>query len=314
MVGVQAKPIKWDMANEYNDSSLHAEAQIKFAEVLEEKTQGDITIMHHFGGAMGYESQDQFDAVADGALPIANTNLTTLGGIDPFFLLSSLPFLVRSADEAQALWNAAQPSYAEIFEKNNQVLLYASPWTPAGMWSNKPLNDAESLKDFKVRTWDTNGTKTLINAGVNAIQLTWADVIPQLATGGINAVLTSTEGGANAKFWEHLEYFTPLNYSMSLNISHMNKDVFDALTKEQQEAVFLASEEAAKVGWQAVVERQENNFVDMKANGMDVAEQAPDSVLELLSVAATPIVEDWLERTGSKGENVLNAYFKSVGR
>ena len=117
MVGVQAKPIKWDMANEYNDSSLHAEAQIKFAEVLEEKTQGDITIMHHFGGAMGYESQDQFDAVADGALPIANTNLTTLGGIDPFFLLSSLPFLVRSADEAQALWNAAQPSYAEIFEK-----------------------------------------------------------------------------------------------------------------------------------------------------------------------------------------------------
>lgn len=303
--------MNWDMANEYNDSSIHAAAQLKFAEVLSEKTDGAITITHHFGGAMGYHSQDQFDAVGDGALPVANTNITTLGGIDPAFLLSSLPFLVRSADEARALWDAARPVYARIFEENNQVLLYASPWTPAGLWSATPVNNASDFQNLKIRTWDTNGTRTLINAKASAVQLTWGDVIPQLATGGINAVLTSTEGGANAKFWEHLRYFTPLNYSMSLNVSHMNKDVYDGLTPEQQQAVMDAAEIAGNVGWEAVVTRQNDNFVEMKANGVEISDAAPVDVLDLLANAATPLIEAWLNQTGDEGNAILQK-FRSV--
>lgn len=305
---------KWDMPNEYNESSLHAAAQKRFADVLHQKTSGAITISHHFGGSIGYKSQDQYDAVGDGALPIANTNITTLGGIDPYFLLSSLPFLVRSADEARTLWETAKPVYAEIFDQDNQVLLYASPWTPAGLWSKTPINDVADFEKLKVRTWDANGTRTLINAKTSAVQLNWGDVIPQLATGGIDAVLTSSEGGANAKFWEHLTYFTPLNYSMSLNVTHMNKDVFKSLTKEQQNAVLEAAKEAEALGWKEVVERQEQNYVDMKANGVTIANVTPADVLDRLADAAKPISESWIKQTGSQGVNTLQAYQKAVGR
>src|SRR5690625_2553842 len=100
-MGTSAAAEVWDMVNEYNDSSLHAATQLLFGEILEEQTNGDIIINHHFGGAMGYSSQDQFDAVGDGALQLANTNITTLGGIDPIFLLSFLPFLVSVDKEAR---------------------------------------------------------------------------------------------------------------------------------------------------------------------------------------------------------------------
>lgn len=313
-MGTSAAAEVWDMVNEYNDSSLHAATQLLFGEILEEQTNGDIKINHHFGGAMGYSSQDQFDAVGDGALQLANTNITTLGGIDPIFLLSSLPFLVRDDQEARQLWETAKPAYAKIFEDNNQVLLWASPWTPAGLWSKSEVTNVDDFKKLKIRTWDTNGTQTIINAGANAVQLNWGDVVPQLATGGIDAVLTSTEGGANAKFWEHLSYFSPLNYSMSLNVSHMNKDVFDGLSEEQQQLIFAAAAQAEDLGWKEAVERQNKNVVDMQANGVKVAEVAPAELLDLLAEASQPIVQDWLKRTGTTGEEILENYQAAVGR
>src|SRR5699024_9450172 len=170
------------------------------------------------------------------------------------------------------------------------------------------------FKKLKIRTWDTNGTQTITKAGANAVQLNWGDVVPQLATGGIDAVLTSTEGGANAKFWEHLQFFTPLNYSMSLNVSHMNKDVFDELTEEEQQLILKAATEAENLGWKEAVERQNKNIVDMEAHNVTVAEAAPDELLDLLAEASQPIVQDWLKRTGAAGEEILQNYQAAVGR
>ena len=48
-----------------------------------------------------------------------------VAGIEPIFL-SSLPFLVGSAEEAKLLWEVAKPHYEKVFDKHNQVLLYAS--------------------------------------------------------------------------------------------------------------------------------------------------------------------------------------------
>ncbi|NNE22777.1 MAG: TRAP transporter substrate-binding protein DctP, partial [Rhizobiales bacterium] len=91
-VMANAAEINWDMANEYNDTSIHAEGDKVFAKALEENSGGKIKITHHFGGSIGFKSKDQLDAVGDGALPIADTYVGPLGGINPMFLLPSLPF------------------------------------------------------------------------------------------------------------------------------------------------------------------------------------------------------------------------------
>jgi TRAP-type C4-dicarboxylate transport system substrate-binding protein len=188
------------MANEYADSSVHGQAQQVFADTAAEASNGSVKITNHFGASLGYTSAQHFDAVADGALPIANTNMGTVSGIEPIFLLSSLPFLANSIEEARMLWEAARPYYEKTFEEYNQILLYASPWPPAGIWANKPVTSLADLKGLRIRAWDASGTSTLQGAGAAALQLPWADVVPQLASGGIEAVLTSAEGGANSKF------------------------------------------------------------------------------------------------------------------
>lgn len=305
---VSAENVKWDMANEYQETSIHGQAQKVFTETAMEASGGSIEITSHFGGSIGYKSKEHFDAVADGALPIANTSMGQVAGIEPMFLLSSLPFLVGSAEDAQLLWEVSRPAYEEVFARNNQILLYASPWPPAGVWAKKAIDSKDALADVKIRAWDASGTSTLINAGAAAIQMSWADVVPQLASGGIDGVLTSAEGGTNAKFWEHLSHFSALNYSMSLNMTHVNKDSWDALTDDQRAAIQTASDAASEAAWGALASRVSENYVDMEANGITVVKEMPAEFLSQLSAAGEQVYADWLAKVGDAGQKILDDY------
>ncbi len=58
---------------------------------------------------------------------------------------------------------------------------------------------SSNLSGLKIRAWDASGTRTLKTAGAAAVQMSWADVVPQLSSGGIEAVLTSAEGRRERK-------------------------------------------------------------------------------------------------------------------
>jgi len=304
-----ADTVKWDMANEYQDTSIHGQAQKVFTDTAAQASGGSIAITSHFGGSIGYKSKEHFDAVADGALPIANTSMGQVAGIEPMFLLSSLPFLVGNVDEANLLWETAKPAYEEVFARNNQVLLYASPWPPAGIWAKKAVDSTEALKGLKIRAWDASGTATLQGAGAAAIQMSWADVVPQLATGGIDAVLTSAEGGSNAKFWDQgLTHFSAVNYSMSLNMTHVNKDAWDGLTEDQRTALMTAAQAASDAAWGALASRVAENYEEMNANGITVVEPVPGDFLAALSAAGEEVYADWIGKVGEAGQKILDDY------
>ncbi len=304
-----ADTVKWDMANEYQDTSIHGQAQKVFTEVAAQASGGSIKITNHFGGSIGYKSKEHFDAVADGALQVANTSMGQVAGIEPIFLLSSLPFLVGNVEEANLLWETAKPAYEEVFARNNQVLLYASPWPPAGIWAKKAVDSTEALKGLKIRAWDASGTATLQGAGAAAIQMSWADVVPQLATGGIEAVLTSAEGGTNAKFWDQgLTHFSAVNYSMSLNMTHVNRDAWDALTDDHRAALMTAAQAASDMAWGALANRVAENYAEMRANAITVVEPVPADFLAALSGAGEEVYADWIGKVGDVGQKILDNY------
>lgn len=309
-VSALAASVTWDMANEYNDSSIHAEGDKIFGKQLAKMTNGEIKVVHHFGGSIGFKSKDQLDAVGDGALPIANTYVGPLGGIDPMFLLPSLPFLAKTPAEARKLLAAAKPSYEAIFAANNQRLLWASPWPASGIWAKMPVNTADALTNLKIRTYDANGTITLKDAKAAPIQLSWADVVPQLSTGGIDAVLTSAEGGTNAKFWEHLNHFTEVNYAMPLNMVHINLDTWNSLTESQKDAVLKAGKMAEDHVWKSVETRVASNYKDMKAAGVTVVTGVDAGFLTMLNEAGEKARADWLKKTGAKGQAILDTFMK----
>lgn len=299
--------VAWDLANEYPPGSIHATTADTFIAELAAASGGEITVTAHHGAALGFRSVDHFDAVGDGAVPIASSFGGVWAGIDPVFLISSLPFLASSVEDNWALYEASKPYYAQVLEDANQVFLFASPWPPSGLWGDKPLDSVEAISGYRIRTFDANGTMTLRAAGASPIQVSWADVVPQLSTGALDGVLTSADGGAAAQLWEHQSHFTEVNYAMPLQFMHMNRDAYDSLTDAQREAVHAAAAAAEKQGWDLLAARVAENYATMTANGMTVVTEVPAEFLAGLASAAEESHAEWRTRFGA-AEELLQAY------
>jgi TRAP-type C4-dicarboxylate transport system substrate-binding protein len=307
-VGVPAfAAIKWDMADEYGAQALSGKAANFFVTELEKKVGDALTITYQGGGALGYKSVDHFDAVQDGAVQAAVTLATQLGGIDPLFNLSSLPFIASTPEEAYMLWQAAREEYAKIFEDNGMVLLWAMPNPPSGVNAPQPITSTEALDGLRIRTYDVNGTQTMMNAGAAPLQVAWSDLIPQLSTGGIDAVLTSADGAMQLSIWDYVSDFTELNYAMGLFMCHVNKDEFDALPEEVQTAMLEVVDACDAYNWSIMKESIDAAYAVMEENGMTITRDAdvPAEVFAFLQEAGAKVKEGWLAETGERGAAVL---------
>lgn len=307
---VLAAPQYWDMADEYGEAALTGKASKYFVQLVNERIGDELSITYHGGGALGLKSVDHFDAVEDGAVPIAVTLATQLGGIDPLFDMTSLPFLVQTPQEAYQLWRAAKAEYARIFDDHGMVLLWAMPNPPSGIHARRPIDQPSALDGLRIRTYDANGTRTLAAAGASPLQISWSDLIPQLSTGGIDAVLTSADGGVQLSIWDYLSDFTELNYAMALFVTHVNKDSFMALSEEAQQALHAISDEVDAYNWEIMQATVEESYRIMGENGMTITRNPPQAVFDRLQDAAAEVRSAWLDKVGERGEKIL-AEFES---
>ncbi len=310
----QAQTINWDMPNEYQENSLGGLADKDFIRLVAEKSGGRIVVQPHFGGSLGYKSSGHFNAVEDGAVPLAHTFGGVLVGVDPIFQINTLPFLVANVDAMHTLVDVARPYIEEAFAKANQKLLYVTPWTPVGIWAKRPVRTVDELKTIKIRTYDVSGTMTLKEAGAIALQLSWVDVIPAFSTGTIDAVLTSDEGGIASKFWEYTDHFNQLNFTSGLDVSHINLDTFNGLSPELQQAVLDAAAGAEEAGWVRLRARIGENIETMKTNGVTVVGDVTPELLQHLRTSGQVVVDDWLGKMGGRGEAILDEYARRTAQ
>lgn len=298
----------WDLSLEYQPNSLPGETSRVFADKLSELSGGAITVKVHYGAALGFKSVDQFDAVGDGALKIASSFVPTWSGINPLFLISTLPLLAQSTEDAARLYSAAKPAMSDVLDESNQVMLFVAPWPNNGIWAKKAIVDKASLKDLRIRTFDPNGTLTFRASGAAPIQLSWADVLAQLSTGGIEAVLTSADGGGAAKLWELLSHYTEIPYASPWQMVHMNKGVFDKLTEQEKTWVRTAAQEAEQFAWSAVTVRVERNYAEMREHGMTVVDKPDGEAVATLAEAGAELVARWEKSVGPAGKEILARY------
>ncbi len=229
-----------------------------------------------------------------------------------FRIYTALPFLVGNVEEAKTLFDVARPYYDEVLEKHNQKLLYGSPWLASGLWGKEPLNSQETIQNMKMRTYDPNGTKVFRTAGAAPIQLSWADIVPQLSTGGIDGVLTSLEAGLSASFNDYTNHFTAIFYDSTINLITMNLDTWNDLSPELQKAVTDAAKEADKHVWTNNPKVMEQAYAEARGKGMTIVTDIPADYRAMLQAASDPVIKEWVKKIGPVGEELLEKYRKAM--
>jgi TRAP-type C4-dicarboxylate transport system substrate-binding protein len=309
----RAQAIAWQMANEYPATSIHGEGDQFFGRELRERSGGRIVVTHSFDASLGYRSKDLLQAVARGSVAVGDMYIGALGDVHPVFLLPSLPFLAVTSEQAKLLTEVARPEYERVLARYNQKLLYPSPWPPAGLWAKKPVTSMEAVRGLRIRVPDANGVATFRAAGAQPAQISFADALPRLKSGEIDAVLSSGDGGAGQRLWEYLNQFTAINYSMTMSMVTMNLDAWKGLSPELQKAVLDAAQATSERQWKEIQNRVAVNYDRMRANGVGITTEVPPAFLEALAKAGQVAIDEWVARAGPSGQEILDTYRKRRG-
>jgi TRAP-type C4-dicarboxylate transport system substrate-binding protein len=298
----------WDMPTEYPQNTMPGLGVTTFAQRLAELSAGKIQIKPSFDASAGIRSAGMLTAVAEGRVQAGDAFAGALEAEDLIFALPSLPFLVTSIADAKRLADLARPFLAAALQKKGQRLLYLTPWPPSGIWSKTPLKNPSDLSNLSIRTYDKISSEVFASTGARATAISFADTMPKLADGSINAVLSSGDGGAGRELWEFLPYFSEITYSLPLSVAVVNLSLYNGLSPELREAVDTAGRQTETQLWLALSTRLQENHKRMNENGVTIDSSPAPAMIAALQAGASSAQRAWCTRSGPVCLQILDAF------
>jgi TRAP-type C4-dicarboxylate transport system substrate-binding protein len=298
----------WDMTTEYPQGAMPGLGMTTFTQHVARLTAGKLVIQPSFDAAKGVRSADMLAALAEGRVAAGDAFAGALESEDAIFALPSLPFLVTSIADARRLADLARPYLAAALQNRGARLLYLTPWPPTGIWSKAPLKTPSDLSGLSIRTYDRISREVFAGAGARALSISFADTLPRLADGSINAVLSSGDGEAGRKLWGYLPYFAEITYSLPLSVASVGQAAYDALAPDLRDAVDTAGRQTETELWLALSSRLQQNHQRMREAGVTIDANPAPAIVAALQSRAAAMQQDWCARSGLTCQKVLGVF------
>ena len=228
---------KWDMHLNYPIGNFHSKGAQRFADQVKAATNGELNIVLHPGSALGFKGPELLRSVAEGQLAIAEVPTGMVEGDAPLLALTAQPFISTNAFEQRLLYQLAKQTYAKDLKRFNQITLYTSVWPFSGIYTQRPISSEADLKGLKLRVYDGTGLAFGKATGIAARKMPFSEVYPAMKAGLLDSMYTSSVSGVDAKAWEILKYFTPINIVGPVNMINVNIDAWNKLPAKVRETV-----------------------------------------------------------------------------
>ena len=261
----------WDMAVAWPPGNFHTKNAMAFAEGVDKATNGQVKITVKAGGQLGLKGPESLRAVRDGIVPIAEFNAPQQVGDAPLFGIETLPYLVDDYAQLRVLHNVIRPEYDKVFAKYGQKMLYMVPWPNQYFFTKTAVAKTADVKDMKVRTTDRNTSDLVKAVGMVPVQMTFADMMPAIASGALGGVTTSASTAVDSRFWEHLKFAYKTNHLWSSNVVAVNLGAFNKLTPDQRAAVEKVARDLEPGFWKVSEEDDSRSAATIRERGMTVA-------------------------------------------
>jgi TRAP-type C4-dicarboxylate transport system substrate-binding protein len=299
---------KWDMPTPYPPTNFHTENIMQFAGDVEKASGGKLKITVHAGASL-FKANEIKRAVQGGQAQIGEILISGYSNEDPIFGVDSVPFLATSYADAAKLWTASQKAIEARFAKQGMMVLYSVPWPPQGLYSTKPINSISDMRGLKMRTYNPYTSRIAELSGAQPVTIQAAELAQAMATGAVNANITSGATGYDTKAWEVVKNYYDTQAWLPKNIIFANRRAFDALDKNTQQAILKAAAAAEERGWKISQEKNKWYLEQLAKNGMMVAQPSPQLKADLKKIGDTMTAE-WMTSAGPDGKAIAEAYRK----
>jgi len=303
---------KWDVHLNYPAGNFHSKGAQRFANRVKEATKGEMEIVLHPGSALGFKGPELLRSVAEGQLSMAEIPTGMVEGDAPVLALTAQPFLSTNAFEQRLLYQIAKPTYAKVLKKFNQMTLYTSVWPFSGIYTQRSIKSEADLKGLKMRVYDGTGLNFGKATGIAARKMPFSEVYPAMKAGLLDSMYTSSVSGVDAKAWEVLKYFTPINIVGPVNMMNVNIKAWNKLPKNIQATVLEIATEMEDEMWNLAGDMDRKSRAKLKGNGMTIFPVSKKFRSELDKIG-TQLRNDWGKKAGKDAQNILKEYNKIAG-
>jgi TRAP-type C4-dicarboxylate transport system substrate-binding protein len=300
--------VKWDMPTPYPATNFHTENIAQFVADVDKATGGKLKITVHPNGSL-FKATEIKRAVQGGQAQMGEILISGYSNEDPVFGVDSVPFLATSYADAGKLWKASRKAIEERFAKQGMKVLYSVPWPPQGIYSTKPITSMADMKGLKMRAYNPYTSRIAELAGAQPVTIQVAELAQAMATGAVNANITSGATGYDTKAWEVVKYYYDTQAWIPKNIVFASTQAFDALDKASQKALLDAAAAAEARGWKVSEEKNKWYLGELAKNGMHVSAPSPQLEADFKKVGRT-MTDEWLKTAGADGKAILDAYRK----
>ena len=299
---------KWNLPSAYPTDNPHSINLMAFAKDVADATGGKLQITVHAAASL-FKGPEIKRAVQTGQAQAGEVLISIHENDDPVYGVDVVPFLATSFDDAAKLWKASRPVFEKKLGAQGMVVLFGVPWPPQGIFSKKELNSVEDLKGLKWRAYNVGTARIGELAGAQAVTIQAAELPQALATGVVNAFMSSGATGYDSKVWESLGYFYDTQAWLPKNVTFVNKAALDALDPATREAVLKAAVAAEARGWALWREKTQWYHDQLAAKGMKVVPPGPELAAGFKKIG-DQLASEWVKKAGAEGEAIIATYKK----
>lgn len=257
------------LAHQFAPDSLPGKSAAKFADLVAEKTKGNIKLTVLPGGALGDERAN-LQQLENGSLDLALTGDLVISFMAKPYMLVSMPFIYRDADHAMHVFSGEIG--AEINKHlldNNKLRVLA--WQYVGtreLTANRPIRTRNDLKGLKLRMPPAEmWVKTWQKTGAAVVNVAFTELHLALQTGTVHAQENPPNFIIAQKFNEVQKFLMLTNHVPQTNAYFLSSARAQSLPAGDRAAIEAAAKEAAEWATKTAKESQATDIEWLSTKG-----------------------------------------------
>ena len=234
------------LANSHNAEHTTSQACQMFADLVNEKTDGRLTIERHFAGELG-DARSTIEQCQFGGLDFTRVSSGASAEFAPLMNALQMPYEYTSVDHLfEVLDGEIGQEVFETFKANNLVgITYLHPGSRNFFNAKKEIHTPADLAGMKIRVSESDLMLTLMDSlGGIGVGLPFNDTYSSIQTGVVDGAENNMTSYIEMSFWEVAPYWTYDGHSYMPDMILASKQTMDKLSAEDQQIIFDCAKEA----------------------------------------------------------------------
>ena len=292
------------IANVLAESDVTGYGLNRFAELVEEKSDGRIEVRLFHGGQLG-SGVETFEAVKNGHLDLAADSFANLASITPAFEIFHLPFLFSSRAEMLAVYRSEAVRDQVNSELAEVGLRWFATFEIGGPrevgTSRRKITKASDLEGLKFRASRSPLEIAAQEAwGAKGVTVDWTETPEALRLGMVDGLTVPYVSFHSARFHEGglIRYLLDLNFQTYALVVVVNAEAWDALTVDVRATLEEAAREAESWHVGFVGDYITKNIQDMREAGVEINKLSISEEEKLKSRTKEAVWGEFVGRSG----------------